>query len=195
MIITGITGQSGSGKTTAAAIFSSLGFYHIDCDSLVHNKVYKRSELWQEIADIFGADCVTPDGLDRKALARLVFSDKMSYNRLMELVMPYVKSQIQYDIEHCTYAIILLDAPLLFEYGLDKMCTHTVGVVADNIIERICTRDGISVNDAKNRLANQKDADFYRSRCDYIIENNGGFEELRKKTREIADIILKGTCT
>lgn len=194
MAVIGITGQSGSGKTTAAAIFVKHGFYHIDCDSLVHNKVYKNAELLEKIADGFGSSCVTPSGIDRKMLGRIVFSDKRSYKKLMELVMPYVISQIETEIAENSDKNILLDAPLLFEYGLEGVCTYTVGVIADNIIERICARDKISDADARQRLKNQNNADFYRRRCDFIIENNGNISELEERVGKIADTVLKENC-
>ena len=90
---------------------------------------------------------------------------------------------------------MLVDAPMLFEYGLDSICTVTVGVVARNTVERICNRDGISISEAQKRLANQKNADFYRVNCNYVIENDGDFKSLEKRVREIADKILKGTFT
>ena len=68
MIIAGITGQSGSGKTTAALIFSKLGFYHIDCDRLVHEKRFiKIRSFLKNMADMFGAHCVPNGVLDRKS--------------------------------------------------------------------------------------------------------------------------------
>ena len=75
MIVAGITGQSGSGKTTAALIFSQLGFYHIDCDRLVHEKVYKNPQLLKTMADMFGKHCVSDGVLNRKELGKIVFSD------------------------------------------------------------------------------------------------------------------------
>ncbi len=195
MIVAGITGQSGSGKTTAALIFSQLGFYHIDCDRLVHEKVYKNPQLLKTMADMFGKHCVSDGVLNRKELVKIVFSDKKSYDMLMELVMPYVNFQIKFEIMQCGEESVLVDAPMLFEYGLDSICTVTVGVVARNTVERICNRDGISISEAQKRLANQKNADFYRVNCNYVIENDGDFKSLEKRVREIADKILKGTFT
>ena len=195
MIVAGITGQSGSGKTTAALIFSQLGFYHIDCDRLVHEKVYKNPQLLKTMADMFGKHCVSDGVLNRKELGNIVFSDKKSYDMLMELVMPYVNFQIKFEIMQCGEESVLVDAPMLFEYGLDSICTVTVGVVARNTVERICNRDGISISEAQKRLANQKNADFYRVNCNYVIENDGDFKSLEKRVREIADKILKGTFT
>ena len=195
MIVARITGQSGSGKTTAALIFSQLGFYHIDCDRLVHEKVYKNPQLLKTMADMFGKHCVSDGVLNRKELGKIVFSDKKSYDMLMELVMPYVNFQIKFEIMQCGEESVLVDAPMLFEYGLDSICTVTVGVVAQNTVERICNRDGISISEAQKRLANQKNADFYRVNCNYVIENDGDFKSLEKRVREIADKILKGTFT
>lgn len=192
MIITGITGQSGSGKTTAARFFADKGFYHIDCDQLVHNKVYKNKELLFKLKCEFGDGCVNDAGLDRRALGRLVFSEKSAYNKLMELVVPYVVARIKADIEEYTGDLVLIDAPMLFEYGLEKMCMHTVGVISGNTVGRICRRDGITQEEAERRLNNQKSADFYRARCDFIIENDGNIDDLEKSVCGVIDRILKG---
>ena len=192
MFIVGITGQSGSGKTTAAEILSKRGFYHIDCDFIVHNKVYKNTQLLEKIAQNFSADCVTSDGINRRKLSRLVFSDRKQYEKLMNIVMPFVTDQIRLEIKSQTGHVIV-DAPLLFEYGLEKLCDCTIGVISDNIVQRICMRDGISQQESAQRLANQKDSLFYRRHCDYIIENNSDVETLEAAVNKIADTILKGT--
>ncbi len=192
MIVVGITGQSGSGKTTAAKMFAEKGFYHIDCDFIVHNKVYKNKQLLKKIADNFSDDCVTSDGINRRNLSRAVFSDKKQYRKLMEIIMPFVKEEIMLQIKSRTEPVIV-DAPLLFEYGLEKVCSCTVGVVSDNIVERICLRDSISPQEAKRRISSQKTQEFYRQHCDYIIENNSDVQALETCVSKIAETILKGT--
>lgn len=193
MNITGITGQSGSGKTTAARLFEEYGFYHLDSDSIVHNKVHTNKSLLLQISQVFGNIYVKEGILQRKQLGALIFSDSAAYDRLMRLIMPYVTSEIQKEIDaHCN-EMILLDAPLLFEYKLDLLCDRTVGVVSDNLVERICARDGIAPDAAAARLKNQKLHSFYREHCDFVIENNGDISALKEQISKIAGIILKGT--
>ena len=193
MDITGLTGHSGSGKTTVAKIMSDHGFYHIDCDRLVHEKVYTDKEVLSKISDTFGRHLVADGQLDRKTLAKLVFTDKTAYNKLMKLIEPAIFSKLEAELEQNKDKHILLDAPTLFEFGLQGRCTRIIGVVSDNAVERICSRDKIDESAAKLRLSNQKSADFYRQNCDITIENNEDIESLKNQTIAIAQSILKGT--
>ena len=88
----------------------------------------------------------------------------------------------------------VIDAPLLFEAGLDKVCDVTVGVTApiDARIARLCSRDGIGADVAKNRFANQKNEEFLKSHCTYIISNDGGSEALSQKVLAVTQKITKG---
>lgn len=192
MDITGLTGHSGSGKTTVAKIMAEHGFHHIDCDKVVHHKVYKNALVLNEIADVFGSEYVLNGELQRKALGALVFSNKQAYANLMEIVQKHVTVQIDKEIKENSDKHILLDAPALFEYGIQGICSRIIGVVSDNAVERICARDGISEVQAKNRLNNQKDYSFYKENCDILIENNCSIEELENKVINIAKQILKG---
>ncbi len=192
MNVTGLTGQSGSGKTTAAHLFETHGFYHIDCDRLVHEKVYKTKKLLDEISNIFGARYVACGVLDRRALGRLVFSDKSAYNRLMTAVKPYVVSCVLSELKAAENRLVILDAPLLFDYELGGICRQTVGVVASDTVGRIMERDGISEADARARLSNQRPASYYRERCDFIIENDFDLNSLSDSVGKIADVIKAG---
>ncbi len=174
-MIIGLTGHSGSGKTTAAEIFKDCNFYHIDCDKMVHNEIYTDPVVVGKIADTFGAHTVIGDTIDRKALAKIIFSDKTEYNKLMSLLKPHIVSALTAKISRG--GDILVDAPMLFEFDLSGLCDVTVGVVSDSAISRITARDGISETDAKARLANQKPPAFYEQNCDYVIKNNGSRDE------------------
>lgn len=192
MDITGLTGHSGSGKTTAARIMSELGFYHIDCDRVVHEKVYTDPDVLKKIKDCFGYEYVTDGVLERRKLGALVFSDKNAYNKLMDLVHDDIIKKVDLEIEQNKDKHILLDAPTLFEFGMQDKCTRIIGIISSKALERICKRDSITEADAIHRLENQKTPDFYRQHCDIIIENDSGFDALNKTTAEIANKILRG---
>lgn len=194
MIITGLTGHSGSGKTTVSEILKSRGFYHINCDKLVHDKIYSDTEVLKQISDTFGKEYICNNTLDRKKFSRLVFTDKECYNKLMDLLYPHILKYLQLEISHADSKYVLLDAPTLFEFGLDSICTNTIAIISDKAVERICKRDNISEEDAKLRLRNQKNHSFYIDNCDYLIKNDYDFLTLENTANKIADKILEIKC-
>lgn len=191
-MILGLTGHSGSGKTTAAKIFERLGFYHLDCDRLVHTRVYTDPQVLSALRTVFGDSVVGEGAVDRRALASIVFSSEEQYNRLMSTVMPFIKSAILADIAAHPAADVLLDAPALFEFALEQVCDKTVAVVSDMAIPRILARDGISEKEAAARLSHQQPQSFYSERCDFVIRNNGTLCELEAEIEKICKIIEKG---
>jgi len=186
-MVIGLTGHSGSGKTTAAKIFEDCGFLHIDCDKMVHNEIYTDPDVVGKIGDVFGTVCGKT--VDRKALAKIIFSDKTEYNKLMSLLKPYITAALLTKIAKASD--VLVDAPMLFEFDLCHVCDVTVGVVSDNALSRIVERDGISEEDAKARLSNQHPPQFYADNCDYVINNNGTAAELTLAVTELVNKLKK----
>lgn len=192
MDITGLTGQSGSGKTTVASIMTSLGFFHIDCDKIVHQKVYTDKSVLDKIAAAFGNEYVTNGVLERKKLGILIFSNRDEYEKLMKLIYDDVIKAVENEILSNSDKHILLDAPMLFEFEMQDRCDRIIGVISDNTIDRICKRDNITQSQAISRLSNQKDAEFFRQNCHIIIENNGDLKTLCDNVTDIGTKILKG---
>lgn len=191
-MVIGLTGHSGSGKTTAAKIFEDCGFLHIDCDKMVHTEIYTDTAVVEKIAQTFGEHTVCNNTIDRRALAKIIFGDKTEYDKLMTLLKPYITDTLSKKITQAD--CVLVDAPMLFEFDLKHLCDVTVGVVSNNAVERITARDGISVSDAKSRLANQKSPEFYAKKCDYVIENNGTLSELTCAVTTLVNKLMKGLC-
>ena len=189
--ITGLTGMSGAGKTTACGIFRNEGFCVIDCDIVARRVVDCGKPALAEIDRSFPEGVITPEGaLDRRKLGSIVFSDKEKLALLDRIIYPYITFYITAAIRELARIggnMIMLDAPTLFESGADVLCDVIVSITADreSCAARIMKRDGITREQAEQRLASQHDARFFRSRSDHCIENNGdtaGFEEQLKKT-------------
>lgn len=180
-MLIGLTGHSGAGKSTVAALFRKAGFRIIDCDALVHS-LYEDVRYAALIAKAFGNEYLADGRVDRKKLGALVFSDEKALHTLNETVSPFILSSIRAHIEKAKAEGIptVLDAPLLFEYGLERDCDTIVGVVCDTetSVKRLAARDGRSETELRTRLASQHDAGFFRIHCDHILENNGDEETL-----------------
>ena len=177
MLIIGLTGQTGAGKSTVSEILEKYGCYHIDADKVAHDILENNKAVREKLKEHFGEDIIDKDGkIDRKILAARAFADKDSTLALNAITHPAVNNKIQNIIlkqkEYGTKAVII-DAIALFESGEAKICDYTVAVTAPREIrlERIIARDKISVSRANERINAQKDESFFTLNADYIINN------------------------
>lgn len=193
-VIIGLTGMSGAGKTTACEAFRECGFAVINCDLTARTVTERGRPALREIALRFG-DCLLPDGeLDRRKLGSVVFSSETERLALNKIIYPYIAYEIILEI--ISYIergerYILLDAPTLFESGIDGICDKVVSITADmeTCVSRITARDGLTPEQARQRLSSQFSEEIYQSRSDHCLKNNGTAEELRKRVSEIAGLI------
>lgn len=191
MKIIGLTGPSGAGKGSFARALVRLGADHIDTDALYHNITSSDGECNRELSAFFGKDILNSDGsLNRMALAAKVFcggdEQKKRLKKLNAITHKYViiASEARLALANelgRKWAVI--DAPLLIEAKMNKMCDFVVAVIAskETRILRIMARDGIDRETAERRINAQHEVSFYMSYADYIIENNGGERELDAK--------------
>lgn len=176
MIKLGLTGPTGAGKSTVARLLEQNGIPLVDADAIARTVTEKGSPVLSALADTFGKDILFPDGsLDRRALAAVAFSSKENTEKLNAVTHPAILARIRRALADATGDAVVLDAPLLFETGLDALCDHTVAIVADEAVRlaRITARDGISEEAAKKRMAVQPDTAFYAARADILLYNNG----------------------
>lgn len=176
MIKLGLTGPTGAGKSTVARLLEQNGIPLVDADAIARTVTEKGSPVLSALADTFGKDILFPDGsLDRRALAAVAFSSKENTEKLNAVTHPAILARIRRALADATGDAVVLDAPLLFETGLDALCDHTAAIVADEAVRlaRITARDGISEEAAKKRMAVQPDTAFYAARADILLYNNG----------------------
>ncbi len=193
-MIVGLTGGTGTGKTSVARVFYENGFEVIDYDKITREIYIKGSSCLNELAENFGKEILTPDGeLNRKKLGSIVFASKEKLEILNNIVYKYIVAHTKKKIEEAADKKLLLDAPTLFEAGLHKECDYVVGVIADKEkrLERICQRDGLNKEDAQNRINSQKKDEFYIENCDFLIKNNGSEEMLFNEAQKIIRSICK----
>lgn len=182
--IIGLTGQSGSGKSTVAGFLDQNGFYVINADLLVRKIYESGSPCLKTIAAVFGEDIITENGTpDRKLLAKRAFSSKENTELLGSIVHPFVTAELFVEIKKAAESgvtTIVYDAPQLFESNADVICDEIISVTAEKSVrlERICKRDNISKENALMRMNAQLDEEFFRENSDYIIENNSDISSL-----------------
>lgn len=194
MKIIGICGGSGSGKSTVSAYLSSFGGLYLDADSIYHELIGQPSPCVSALAEAFGTEILEGDIVNRAKLRSLVFNDDEKRRLLNSISHRFVIEEIEKRISNAEtqgYPFAVIDAPLLFESGLDDRCDLTVAVLADRNtrIARIVSRDGISKEDAAIRIEKQLSDDQLKERCDAIIHNDGDLNELKKHCEEIIELL------
>lgn len=193
--VIGLTGMSGAGKSTACKMFREAGFYVIDCDGICREIVKKGKPCLKEIASGFGSEILTAEGeLNRRLMGKIIFSDPDKRIKLNGIMYPFVSYSVIKRIIFSDSEYTVLDAPTLFESGLEDICGKIVSVAADKeiLINRITVRHGITREEAKNRLDSQYDADFFREKSDILIMNNGSEEEFSREIKKTICRIKEG---
>lgn len=189
-MIIGITGSSGSGKSTISKILAQkYNAKIIDADEIARRLSMENSKYINEIVSKFGKDIVDEAGnLNRKQLAEIIYSDENKREVLNNCTFKYIVSEIKTEIQNtinCNF--IIIDAPLLFESKLNEVCDMVIGVIAKRKvqIDRIMKRDNINSEHAEKRIQSQKNNDFYIQKCDKIIENNGDINIVKKEIENL----------
>lgn len=185
MKIIGLTGPSGSGKTTVSSVAEELGFYVIDCDK-VSKTVSNECSVLEKLEKAFGG--VLKDGrLDRKKLAEKAFSTPENTEKLNKIMLPEIVLRIEEIISEQEGRNILLDAPTLFESGLNKRCDAVIAVLADIELrkKRLLLRDGLTGEQLESRLKAAKPDQFYTEKAGYIIYNNEDISLAEKAAEQI----------
>ena len=189
-MIIGITGSSGAGKSTICEILKKeYNVKIINADKIAKRLSNKGTNYINDIIKTFGNDIVDEQGeLKRKKLGQIIYNNPEKRKKLNKCTFKYIKKEIEEEIERTKeYVTIIIDAPLLFECGLEKLCDKVIGVVSKrNLqIERIVARDNIDYQEAESRLNAQEDNEFYIKRCDVIIENNNDIKDIEEKLKDI----------
>ncbi len=179
MKIIGLTGPTGSGKSTVAKYFSDLGVQIIDCDLVAREVTEIGSPLLPLLVDAFGDEILADDGsLIRKELAKRAFSSEMGTEKLNSIMLPFIADRIKEILDIFAadgVECVMLDAPTLFESGLDSICDSVLAVLCDEEIrkKRIILRDNLTEEQAVTRLSAGKPDSFYTEKTRHIVVNDG----------------------
>ncbi len=192
MLIVGLTGGIGSGKSTAARAFEGLGVRLVDSDILARKVVEPGRPALARIRERFGSGVISADGtLDRERLRDIVFADARALTDLNSIVHPAVYAEMAEEMgrykKNPGDTILMLDIPLLYESGGEKIvdCVVVVWVDRETQIARLMKRDGFSRAEAINRIAKQMDMDEKKRRADFVIDNTGTLQDLERQVGEV----------
>lgn len=191
MLVAGLTGNIGSGKSTVARMLKKLGARVIDTDQVARDVVRPGTPALEKITARFGPEVLNPDGtLDRTRLAQIVFTDPQAREELNAIVHPDIIEVVRETVAEYRdkggAPLLVIEAPLLIETGLHKMVDEVwlVTVAPETQLARITARYG-SEEEARRRMAAQLSQDAKISLAHRVIDNSGTPEETRQRVLQI----------
>ncbi len=182
MLLIGLTGGIGAGKSSVSAGLAERGAAVIDADAIVKELQQPGTVVFDEMVARFGPGIVAEDGgLDRAAVAEVVFTDSQALADLSMIVHPRVHDEIERRLAELaeTDRVVILDVPLLVESGRDDMVAMiVVDLDPDVAVQRLVAHRGFSEDDARNRIAKQVSRFERLEKADLVIDNHGDPDDL-----------------
>lgn len=194
MHIFGITGTTGSGKTSVLEAFRRKGALLLDCDRLYHDLLENSEGMLRELENRF-PDAFEKGRLMRKKLASIVFRNEATLADLNAITHRYVCEDVKRQLRAHAMSggqIAVIDAVELISAGLGALCDCTIAVLAPETerMKRIMVRDGLTEEQALERIRAQKNDTYYRENCTYTVLNDGTVEQLSEKINQIMKEVL-----
>ncbi len=199
MLVIGLTGSFGTGKTTVGKMFSALGAKIVNADQIVHQLFESKGPCFQKVVRCFGKEILSmPDEkIDRKKLAAIIFSDPQRRLKLERIVHPYVVREIKKNIRlyknQKTAKVLILDVPLLFESGLDRNVDVSIVVKTSqrNQINRVIQRGNLSQAQVLRRIRAQMPLKQKVLLSDMVIDNSGTISMTRDQVKKVWKNLIK----
>jgi dephospho-CoA kinase len=190
LILVGLTGGLASGKSTVAAMLARRGAIVVDADELSRRAVAPGTPGLARIVETFGPEVLdTAGGLDRSAVAKIVFADEQKRRTLESIVHPEVFRLLGRVVDgyRATDAVVVFDAPLIVETGFDRACDFLIVVSApdDAQIARVARTRGMSEEEARARIASQASPVEREGRAHIVLRNEGTIEDLERRVEPL----------
>jgi len=186
-MLVGLTGGFGCGKTTVLKLFEKLGAVVLSADSIVHD-LLKREGVRDSIVEMVGPDILTEGEIDRKKLSAWVFSDEVNRKKIEKLLHPLVLETIEQAYKEAAdqtpgpKVVMVVEVPLLFETGFDKVVDAVVVVRAESeVVRERLKGKGFSGEEIRERVAAQLPVEEKASKADYVIDNTGSLDETERQ--------------
>ena len=189
MIVVGLTGGIGAGKSTVSAMLADRGAVIVDADRIARDLQEPGSPVLDRMAERFGDHIIRPDGsLDRAAVAEIVFNDEQALADLNGIVHPAMQDEIQRQIDahRDTDRVVVLDFPLLGENPREGLAaTIVVDIEPDIAVERLVNQRGMDETDARARINSQISREKRLERATQVIDNGGDLDSLAAQVDEV----------
>jgi len=190
-MVIGLTGNIGTGKSLVAEFFKNWGAFLISGDQIGW-EVLKNSDIKEKVRNTFGEKIIKDNNVDRERLGSIVFKDTNKLMKLNEIVHPVLLKKLRKTISESNEDIIVVDAALIFEWGIKDWFDYTVLTISklSNIKSRL-KKLGISDEIIDGTLKSQMSPEKAKIYADFIIVNNGSKRELKEKAQKVWDKILR----
>ncbi|MEZ5380983.1 MAG: dephospho-CoA kinase [Microthrixaceae bacterium] len=189
MLLVGLTGGIGSGKSTVSALLAERGAVIVDADAIVHQLQAPGTPVLEAMVERFGQAILNDDGtLNRAAVADQVFGDEQALADLNAIVHPAVRAELAMQVlaQADTHNVVVMDVPLLTESGMDGLSgVVVVDVDPEVAVERLVEHRGFSEADARARISSQSSREERRKLADWVIDNSGDLADLEVAADEL----------
>lgn len=181
-----VTGPFASGKSSFVGMLGDFGAHTASADGIVHDLLRWNTEAIDEISERFGEGVLGEEGVDRKALGRVVFGDPAKLTELEGILHPLVHDETDRLMSFCCCEVFVVEIPLLFEAGRGEDFDYTVAVVVPEERQRAwATERGVDGETLRAIEARQLPPEEKARRADVVVENDGGLERLKEQAEEI----------
>jgi len=186
MLVIGLTGGIGTGKSQVARLLQSLGAAVISADEVGHEAYAPNSESWREVVDTFGKEILQPSGvIDRQKLGAIVFSDPQQLEKLNAIMHPRMARMVADRIQVLRdqgASTVVVEAALLFEAGWDSLVDEvwTTDSSVESVVERLQARNGMDEKEARRRIDSQMDPAERIERSDLVVDNSSDVSALEQ---------------
>lgn len=191
MLVIGLTGGIGSGKSTVSNMLRELGAVIIDADVIARQVVRPGEPAWQELQERFGREIIRPDGsLDRRRLGEIAFHNSQALQDLNRITHPRIRERIIERIDQLrqmNVRVVVVDAPLLLEAGLTDIVDQVwvVDVDHETLVKRVQLREGFTAEQVEARLQAQMSSEEKRRRADVVIDNRGNVGQTQEQVLQL----------
>ncbi|MGG0175493.1 dephospho-CoA kinase [Gottfriedia acidiceleris] len=194
--IFGLTGSIASGKSTVSNFLKELNVPIVDADVIAKEVVEIGQPAYKKIVEAFGSEILLDSGeINRPFLGSIIFNNKEKRLQLNEIVHPEVRREMKEQADRYIKqgeSLVILDIPLLYEGNSIELVEKVivVSVSEENQLKRLMNRNGLSKEDALLRIASQIPVKEKAARADYVINNNGDFEDTKRQVKDLLNKII-----
>lgn len=198
MLVIGLTGGIGTGKSEVARLLQSLGAVVVNADQVGHRAYAPNTESWHEVVGAFGKGILDPRGeIDRRKLGAIVFGDPQQLAKLNAIMHPRMARMVADKIEELRsqgVRVVVVEAALLFEAGWDSLTDEVWATdsPAEQVIKRLQSRNGMDGEEVRQRIESQMDRWERIERADVVVDNSGDMVALARTVEDLWGTRVKG---